>query len=477
MTCKILIFAKLFLCSSILYCNSLIYEYYNPDEFIDEMKNTELESSYQEWNEKDIFINFTTDLKVNYDDKIFLQYRTSNFDLRFHNRAKQNARLFTSYKNNKIRFAFGSFMPSFALGNIYKKDLNVNFKQKVSSNSQFDLSGALLEYLGDNLSSMVFYSNSKLNFESNHENENFLVYEKNDKNNFEQYGILAYYTLSNFKLGLMYSYFANEVELQQFSNRKTTSLISTYYHYKYSSFNLQYENNYQFRKMCHNIEAKIDDEEYNFTCSYKKIPSKSLSWLSSGLTNKYNANTEITSINFIFPIYSTSCSLFSQLKSNHKINQWSNRSYIELTNKSLLKYRLTQEIYQDYQAHKNKKITHRISTEIMSFKKTKIDLSYLVNNKKEVGFAHKYVINYRSDTFIGRFNLSCTFLDNYRNEEILEDVDQNILASFYSYSDDIIFAINYQSNTIKNTYIKCKLLQSLNNNKLNSVKIELNYLL
>ena len=88
-----------------------------------------------------------------------------------------------------------------------------------------------------------------------------------------------------------------------------------------------------------------------------------------------------------------------------------------------------------------------------------------------------YQIEYNITTNYGKLKLNLKVLDNYKNEEIIQDMDENIIATFYDISEDFLIFINYKSPEYKNFTLQGTLNQSMFNNKLNSVKIELSYLL
>jgi hypothetical protein len=303
------------------------------------------------------------------------------------------------------------------------------------------------------------------------------VYYDSEKSCLEQSGFITSYLTDNLEFSFLSGLFRNDKELEQFNYKKSSYLFSAYVKYQYESLKLEYESDYQFSKLNHTGQVSFSQEDFSTTCFYQRISEHSLNWFNSGISNKYNNNTEIYSGKCSFPLYKFTFSLGSELKSNWEIRQWKSKSYLKTALYSKYSYRVIQEVYNDYQATKHTKYTHQVTAELFSFETSSITCRYSVNNKIDSGVASAYQIDYKADTNLGKFRLNMKVIDNYKGEEVIQDNDQNIIATFYDLSEDYLILFNYQSKEYKHFKLSCSLIQSLYNNRINSAKIELSFLL
>lgn len=460
-----------------LYANSSIYDYGEEEELIEKIEYEHESNNFEDWLDSKVLLRFAGDLVGTYEDRYYLQANSNNLSLSIYKRENEKPRLFARYIKDKYLLGFGSFRPTYALGNIYKAD-SENFKNRVLSTSQFDFYGLFFTYKYNFLKLDIYYSNSELNTKDNLDGTKEVVYYESSKSSLEQTGLISSYQNDNIKASVLYSLFKTSDRLEQFSNSKSSSLLSFYLRYRYAFINLEYENNYQFSRMCHTIKVNYTDENYKFNCLYKSLPNRSLAWFNTGITNKFNANTELLSGKCQFPLFNTTCLLASEMRFNSKLNDWRSRNSLKIAKiRGLASYKVSQDLYKDYKGQKLKKYTHRLSTDMIRFINSKLSLNYVVNNKKESGLAHKYEVMYYLDCNNARYQFCLTVLDNYKNEEVFEDIEQNIITTFYNYSEDVIFSFIIKTEEYKNLVLKANILHSLYNNNLNSLRIELSYLL
>ena len=361
------------------------------------------------------------------------------------------------------------------MGNIYKQYSNKNFEQKTFSTSQLDLSGLFLSYQFKFSEVSFFHSKTDLNTARDSEENLQVVFYDSEKHSLEQSGLSAKLSFENVSVSLLTANYKTDCRIGQFDNKKQSYLISSFINYEQNNYNLSYETNYQFSEFNHFFLAKFTNDFLTTSWIYRQIPAHSLNWLSSGITNKFNANTRIYAGKWSFCLGKINFSLGSELKSNKKIKHWRSRSFVKLAKDNKVSYQLQQDVYRDYQASQHKKYTHRFACELFSFTNSDIFFSYTVNNKSSSGLANMYQIHYNLSGILGDVRMNFKVLDNYRNEEIVEDINENILATFYDFSQDMLISLRFKSRDYQNVVFIGSLTQSLYNNKLDSFKIELSY--
>ncbi len=474
---RIIFFIIIFIIHVSVYADTSIYDYEEKDELIDRINNGIEQTLYEVWSNKRLFLTYRTDLCASYENQYLASYQTSNVDFKFRQQGNDHSRLYMSLAQDNYNFGFGSYETSFGLGNIYHKNSKEHFNDKVFSSSSLDQNGLFLAYNTINYGLDLFYSVNNINTIVKDDLTRKIVYYDSNKSQIKQYGIKTSYSFSCLAVDLLYTNFRTDSYIEDFANKKSSSLFSYYLDYHKSFIKLAYEGNYQFDNFAYAFLSSFSRDDFEITWKYKKLPEKSLAWYSSGISNKYNSNTEIIAGFIEFPLFMMKFKLAYEVKSNNRISEWSSKEYLQMSNLNKFKYRLTKEVYKDYQAEKHEKYSHLINAEIMKFSNSNISINYLLNTKKESGLAHRYKLNYNLKTRIGLFKSSLTILDNYKNEEIVQDLDQRIIATFYKYSEDLIIAFKFKTKDFHNISLQCNLLHSLYNNRLNSFRIDLNFLL
>ena len=477
---KTLIFCLLFLLSEgLVFASTEIYEYQEVDELI-EINNDSVEGKLlQDWSRcKIMLLNYRNDFKLTNNNRLIFRANLENSETYLHKQESEPFRIFnTTFQTNKWKLGFGSYRPVFGLGTIYKKSANKEYLNKITSKSSTDLQGVFGTYNFCSVKINIFLSRNDLNIAQDTDGKRKVVYYDSEKSCLEQSGFITSYFTEKLEFSLLSGFFKNDEELEQFNYKKGSYLFSVYTKYQYDSLKLEYESDYQFTKLNHIGQLSFYQDDFSTTCFYQKISEHSLNWFNLGISNKYNRNTDIYSGKCSFPLYKFAFSLGSELKNNWEINQWKSTSYLKMAIYSKYSYRVIQEVYNDYQVTKHTKYTHHIIAELFSFETSSITCSYSVNNKIDSGVASNYQLDYKADTSFGKFRLNMKVVDNFKGEEVLQDNSDNIIATFYDLDEDCLVMFNYQSKEYKHLKLSCSLIQSLYNNKINSAKIELSFLL
>ncbi|MBI9032522.1 hypothetical protein JEZ13_11060 [bacterium] len=465
----------------IITCNlilaSEIYDYQEIDELIEKENNEIEEKLFKPWQSQSLVINyryefcnkdanrfyFHTDL----DDSQALLYKKENLPIR----------IFASYKTDKLNLGFGSYRPAFGLGNIYKKYTNQSFLNKAGATSQLDLRGAFLNYQASLGKLSVFYSNTDVNTALDSEGQRKIVYYPSDPESLVQSGLIATMNFDNLLISVLTARYKTSSELEQLSHQVKSYLFSSFLQYEHESYSLNYETNYHFSELSHYFKAKFINEFLTSEIIFQDLPEHSLNWFNSGISNKFNANTRLYSINSSFALATIDVSMGAELKSNHEINHWTSKSFIEFSKNKQISYYLQQDLYRDYQNTEHEKYTHKLACKLFDFSNSQIKFSYTLNNKESSGIANMYQVNYDLKGEYGYLRLNLKVLDNYKNEEIVQDIDENIIETFYDFSEDVIISLNFRSKKYKNFIFKGNLIHSLYNENLSSLKLELSYLL
>lgn len=477
-------YKNLFLCFFCLlivnigFATTELYEYEEVEELIEINNDSVEEELLQDWGMSKILLNYRNNFKLSFDNRFLACANLQNSEILIHKREQEEFRMFSTYQSNNWQLGFGSFRPVFGVGTIYKESTSKDYLNRVTSKSSTDLHGVFGSYDIDLVKISMFHSRNDLNIAQDSNGKRKVVYYNSEKSCLEQSGLITTYSQDNIKFSFLTALFNNDEELEQFNYEEHSYLLSGYAKYNYENLILEYQSDYQFSNFNHTVQVSFSQDDFSSTCFYKRIPNHSLIWFNSGISNKYNRNTEIYSAKCSFLLLSNSdLSLGSELKSNDRINQWKSRSYLELAIFKKYNYKIIQEVYNDYKANKHKKYTNIMTIELFAFSKSNITCRYTVNNKRELGVASSYQIDYKADTTLGKMRLMLKVMDNYKGEEVVQDISDNIIATFYDLSEDILVLLNYQSVEYKNFIIKCSLNQSLYNNKIDSAKIELSYLL
>lgn len=461
--------------SSLLFANTDIYEYQEAEELIENFNDEVEAKKLQVWDMNKILLNYKHDFIISPSDQIFFQAKGDNSETLIHKREEEEIRLFANYQTSNYNLGFGYYRPTFGLGNIYLKNASKDYLNRILSRSKFDLQGVFSSYEINSLSWNLFYSKSDLNTTSDILGKERIVYYESEKSSWQHAGMIMTYEIEDLTIGLLTAHFASAESLEQLDYKKESWLLANYLKYHNDKLLLEYEVDYQFSDFIHSAKAQFTSGDLATTWLYKSIPDHSLNWLNSGISNKYNRNTTIYSGDCTFQLVKLDFSLGSELKSNSQNKQWRSKSFVKTAFTKSLKYQITQEIYRDYQASKHQKYSHKFTAELFKWENNKIIANYTCNNKKQAGRAYIYQIEFKSQTDFGKLKLSLKALDNFKNEEIVQDLDASIIASFYDISEDLIIFFNYQTPEFKNFLLSSALTHSLYNHKLNSLKIELNY--
>ena len=454
-----------------------IYDYQEDEELIikrnEEIEGKELES----WSKRKISLNYRTDFVISNDSRLLFQAKNSNVETYFHKKEGEQLRVFAKYKIENKYLGVGYYRPVFGLGNIYKKSSTKDYLQRVMSKSNFDLQGLFGNYQIDSYKFNIFYSNNTLNTVIDCEGKQKIVYYESNKATLEQAGLIVSHISDAIEVSLLTSQFITNKRLEQFAYKKKFLLFANYIKFHKEKLELGYESNYEFSDLEHALWVRFQNDGFSSIWKYRSIPENSLNFFNSGISNKFNSNTEIYAGECSFVYQTYGLSIGSELKSNRKIDHWRSKAYLDFNSFNKINYRILQEIYRDYQAEKHEKYTHKVRVNLFDFSNSQLVFHYSLNNKKNYSYANMYQIEYNITTNYGKLKLNLKVLDNYKNEEIIQDMDENIIATFYDLSEDFLIFINYKSPEYKNFTLQGTLNQSMFNNKLNSFKIELSYLL
>lgn len=467
----------LLLAFSNLVSTTEIYDYQNSTELIDRINDEIEEKELADLDERKIRVNYSNDFIISNTNKLYFQAKNTNLETYAQKKELNQLRVFAMYKSLNTKIGFGNYRPVFGLGNIYKQSSSRDYLPRARSSSNFDLQGifASYQYLASKV--QIIYSKNDLNTILDSEGKSRIVYYEAEKKPLEQLALMIKYKTDKLELGLLAAQFSTNRKLEQLANKENFLIFSNYLNYHLDNLDFSYEVDYEFADLTHKLQTKFSHDQFISTWEFQLLPNHSLNWFNSGISNKYNSNTKIFAGECSFPFSKLAFTLGSELKSNKKINHWRSKSYVETKYISRFSYKLQEEIYRDYQATKHEKYTHNIKVELFSFANANISLNYTLNNKKNSSIANMYQIEYSHKFTYGKLKLNLKVLDNYKNEEIVEDIEANVIATFYEYAEDCLIFMTYQTPTCKNFQLKSSLIHSLYNNKLNSLKIELNYLL
>lgn len=465
-----------FIASSLL-ANTELYEYQELTELLERYENNVDEQEFKEFEQSNFLLKYRNDFLLSNDNRIFLSASNQNIETNFYKKEQERTRVFAKYYSDNTEVGFGSFRPVFGLGTIYKRSSTQDYLNKVFSTSDFDLQGIFASYHKNPYKLSLYYSKNTLNNAVDSEGNRSIVYYESTKSDLEQAGLIIKRDVKDVEIGLLTAQFSSSDKLKQFAFKKNFFLFSNYVKYENDNVDIRYETDFLFSKFTHNFWGRFKKDEFTSIWTFESIPNYSLNWLNSGISNKYNTNTEIYSGNCSFPIATLSFKVGSELKSNHKIKQWRSRTFSEIETSEKLSYKIVQEIYRDYSDIKHTKYTHRFKVNLFTFEDSKIEFNYTINNKLNSGLAHMYQVEFDWKLAYGKLKTNLKVLDNYKNEEIVQDTDDNIIATFYDKSEDFMILLNYQSPNYRNFILASSFIYSIFNDRVNSLKIELSYLL
>ena len=454
-----------------------VYDYEEIDELIEQSTIENESQELKDWHPSKVLLNIRNDFKLSNANRFIFKSDSDNLTAIVHKKESQAFRLYTRFQTDQIKLGLGSYRPSFGLGNTYKKARNTGFINRALSTSQLDLKGIFLSYKMLFSEISLFYSRTNLNTINVVEDSWKLVYYDGEKCELEQYGVISKVKFEDFKINFLTSLYKTEKSLEQFAWDKESILWATFVEYKKENYSLQYEGSHYKKDIGHFLKTEFCLEDFSTTWTYQEIPSHSLNWINTGITNLYNANTTIYSGHCSFPLNSIDFTLGSELKLNKKIKQWRSCSYLKINPSKEISYQIIQDKYKDSKAIIQEKYTQKISYKAFTFSSSELKVSYSVNNKKNSGIANMYQVDYNLRSNVGLVRVNLKVLDNYKNEEMVQDIDDNIIATFYDYSEDVLLSLHYNSKKKHNFILGGSLIQSLYNSKINTLKIELSFLL
>ncbi len=475
MICKKLATLLLLISLNLLYSNTEIYDYQEEEELI-EIRNNEVEERWLDaWTDNKLKINFRKDFLDSSNNRLFFHTQNKKISTQFYKQDK--ARIFAKYQSAKYSLGFGNYRPAFGLGSIYKRASTEDYLSKVLSKSQLDLQGFFSTYQLDSYKFSLFYSNSSLNTIIDSDGQRRIVYYDSDKIALKQSGLILSKNYDDFNLSLLTAQFTTSKQLKQLNNKERFLIFSSYATYQLENLDIRYETNYLFSRFSHSFWASFNRDYFETIWKYKSLPSYSLNWLNAGISNKYNTNSTLYSGECSVKLANLNLTLASELKSNQQINQWRSKSSVRLATVKKFSYLLQQEVYQDFQSIKQEKYTHTFKLKLFDFDNSNITFNYTLNNKEKGGVANMYQVEFNGKAKYGKLQVNLKVLDNYKNEETVEDIDENIIATFYEYSEDFLILFNYQTPKFHNFLLKSSLIHSLYNDKVKSLRIELSFLL
>lgn len=455
-----------------------LYDYEESEELLAEYDELFWESKLLLTEDKKLKITYYNDFNQKLKNRLYLLSQAEKIDSYFNIKEKESGRIFIDYHTSNWQVGFGNFKPTFGLGNSYSPAHKQRFIPKVTSYSPRDLQGAFGSYQNAYLKFDLFHSETHYNYKTTKEGANYLTYSADNQSKYSQSGLIFTYFLNSLELSIMSALLDNEVEISQFHNKRSLFLLASNIGYKADNFTLDYELTYHHAEYDHAAEITFSQGDFSTKWSYKNLSKHSLNWINSGISNRYNSDAVIYSGENKFHLFNTDIQLGSTLKTLKDSNFWRTNVYCKLSIRQKLEYKLSQDRFRDtYDANKCR-YSHRIKANLFSYDNSSINFSYSLHNKTyQTGVANMYQLDFKQKLSWATLKLNLKVLDNYKDEELVQDSESAVIATFYEFKDDAIVSGEIKMMELHHFTLRSVLTKSLYHRKADSIKLEVSYLL
>lgn len=467
----------LMLCIS-LYSAVELYDYDESEELLAEYDELFWENKLSLTKAKKLNIIYYNDFNKNYNNRLYLLSQAEKLNSYFNLKEKESGRIFIDYHTSNWQFGFGNFKPTFGLGNSYSPTHKHRFIPKVTSHSPRDLQGAFGSYQNDYLQLNLFHSSTQINYRTNKEGANYLTYSADNQSKYIQSGLIITYILNSLELNFMSVLLDNEVEITQFHNKKSLFLLTTNIGYETDNLVLDYELTSHHDEYDHAAKIAFSQGDFSTTWNYKNLSKHSLNWINSGISNRYNSDAVIYSGENKLHLFNTDIQLGSTLKTPKDSNFWRTNVYCKLNIRQRLEYRISQDRFRDsYDANK-RRYSHRIKANLFNYDSSSLNFTYSLHNKTyQTGVANMYQLDFKYKLSWATLKLNLKVLDNYKDEELVQDSESAVIATFYEFKEDAIISGEIKTKELHHFTLRSVLTKSLYHRRTDSLKLEVSYLL
>lgn len=461
----------------VLVCSNLKSQNYNNYTDINEISDVSESTNY--YYKKFSYDNF---IKISYLQnkskpstlKNYLQVNKFNNKIYLYNH-NHETNIYTEIYAERLKLGFGNYRLNFGLGNNYKGNCNTQFTEKVVNSNCKNFRGIYLEYnVLNNISYSIFYSNTDYNYIKTDKTNN-LVYSNGVHDNMNIFGNIIKYKNEKYFLSILYNRYILDNRLVDFNNKLRFNNLMVSACYMFPDFKIGYEGDYHFNNWEHKLDINIITSKVKTKIEYEKIPKHALVWYRRGISNRFKSDYKAISVKNLLNIKKIKISYFLELftqKTNNDYNIHSGFCY----KKNCFKYSLTYDKYINMNQFKRVKIKNRVIFEVLNYRSSRIICSLCLNNKrnsskKAINSYFEYI--YGLKRVIGKLKIN--FLNNYKDEELVTDIDDIIIADTYNTPTEIITTLNIQGKISRNLYIMLKCAIHKHSSKYNSIHTCLKY--